>query len=127
VVVFPDLVGFIIDRVDDGVTVDGVSTDLVGYDSDKRWVHIVESPGVEVCPGRLEAPTFDFNVYAPTIEDTRLLCMEVKSVVSGLVGLYTDTLVVTNVTIDTTPFSLTDLFNGQPRYVFTASVFYRPS
>jgi hypothetical protein len=125
-VVMPDLVGFLIDEIDDGVTADAVSTDLVGYDSTKRWVHLVESPGVEVFPGRLEAPTVDFNVYAPTIEDTRLLCMEVKSVVSGLVGKFSSDLVVTNVTIDTTPFSLTDLFNNQPRYVFTASIFYRP-
>ena len=125
-VVMPDLIGFLIDEIDDAVTVDGVATDLVGYDSTSSWVHLVESPGAEIIPNRLEAPTVDFNVYAPTIEETRLLCMQVKSAVRALIGKYTSELVITNVSIDTTPFSLTDLVNNQPRYIFTASIFYRP-
>lgn len=125
-VVMPDLIGFLVEELTDSLTVDGVSTDLVGYDSSKTWVRLIESPGEEIVPNRLEAPAVDFNVYAPTIEDTRVLCMQAKSVVKALVGRYTSELVITHVRIDTTPFYLTDLVNNQPRYVFTASIFYRP-
>lgn len=124
--VMPDLLGEIIAVLAAAHTTTTIATDLNGYDSSKKWVRIIESPGSEIIPGRLEAPSFDFNVYAPNIVDTRSLCMAVKSTIQGMTNHHTSELVITKVKIDVTPYDLTDLTNNQPRYIFTATIYYRP-
>lgn len=125
-IVMPDLVSEIIDVLStahDGTT---VATDLTGFQSGDDWIVLTENPGQEIVRNRLHAPVFNFEVYSGTIESTRSLAMAAYSTVTGMVNHMNDDLVITFIDVIQTPFSLTDLVNIQPRYIFTAGIYYRP-
>ena len=127
----PDTLGVLLAYLDSDSSLAEVETfsiDLTGYQAGDTWVKITETPGEQLIEGFLASPNFDFNVYGPSIEDVRRIAMKVQRSVVSMKGHVNSTLgaVVTNVRTSVTPFDLTDIFNNQPRYVFSVAITVRP-
>ena len=78
-----------------------------------------------IVSGRLFAPQFDFNVYSNSLERCRAVARLVQGHMTMMKGYSSSDIVVTDVQTEVLPFEFADLVNGQPRYVFTMTVYCR--
>ena len=101
-----------------------VAPNMNGYNSTLFWVEVTEAPGSRINL-KLDLRNFSFNVYAPTLEDTRDLAERALAAAVSMKGAYTD-LVVTQSEVQVTPFDLTDQIDNRYRFVFDVTFYIRP-
>jgi hypothetical protein len=102
-----------------------IAPNLNGYTQDQTWVEVTQAPGTRVTKDRLDARSFSFNCYAPTLEETEDLTEAALEAILSMRGVH-GSLVVTEVTVGVTPFDLTDQIDNQYRMVFDVNVYVRP-
>jgi hypothetical protein len=107
---------------------DRVASDLRGFTSGDTWIVVTlsPSPGGERIKGRLFRPSLDINIYGPTTDSCDELARTVMFILSSSVNYHDENIVITEVDV-TTPYDLTDLVNGSPRYVLSAAITCRPA
>jgi hypothetical protein len=128
--VMPDCLLKLIQYLDastDLMMVDEISRDLTGFEAGMTWMTVTEAPGQEIIPGILVEPSFDINIYAPTIGEAKRISRIAHAVVLKFRGYKDSDIVVSKVTVAPTPYDLTDLLNNSPRYVFSAAIRCRPN
>ena len=106
--------------------VDNIAVDLRGFDDGLVWIKVSPSPspGSEPVKGVVFNPSFDFNIYGPSVDVVEPLSREVMLALSKMLNYSGSDIVVTRVDV-TTPYDLTDLVNGSPRYVLSATLLCR--
>lgn len=127
--IFPDLTDTIISFLSahsNLTDVTRVTVDLVGFQEGDLWVEVTDAGGVRLIERRLDAPRFDFNVYAPTKKQAKNLANRVNAALYDMRNYHDGSVVVTKIQASL-PTDLTDLVDKQPRYVFDATVTYRPA
>src|SRR5690242_2358934 len=124
-VTFPNVKKNVITYVQSVMPTVHVAPNLNGYTQDLTWVAVSQSPGARITEDRLDARSFSFNCYAPTMEETEDLTEAALAAILSMNGVHED-MVVTKVTVGVTPFDLTDQIDNQYRMVFDVNVYVRP-